>query len=244
MTRFSVISDEQRQLRIDIEQAATLDDISLVLERLARQFSFTTFSVFSMPVDEERSLSACILLTNCPSEFFERYDALGYATLMPILQKLREVFHPVPWCLGDVEDGFDPQALIEFRQLLDEFNISAGLHFPVHFAVGSGRIVSFGGHQPKLMGPRIEELNRLVIEVVGRLVTLQAQKTGGPLDFTALERYCLRQLARGLEAGAISSELRLRGKTVQYLLASIRRKLQASSPSEAVAKAIRLGIIS
>lgn len=65
----------------------------------------------------------------------------------------------------------------------------------------------------------------------------------GP-ELTRRELDVLRQLARGLPNRAIAAELGISENTVKNHVRSILEKLQASSRSEAVVRALRLGIVS
>lgn len=57
------------------------------------------------------------------------------------------------------------------------------------------------------------------------------------------ERECLLRLAQGMRAAQVADALGLSDRTVEHYLASARRKLEAATSTEAVAKAILLRII-
>jgi DNA-binding CsgD family transcriptional regulator len=70
------------------------------------------------------------------------------------------------------------------------------------------------------------------------------QAEAGPSDLTERELAVLAWTARGLTNKAIAYQLKISPRTVQGHLASIYTKLGVGTRTEAVTKAVQLGLIS
>lgn len=64
-----------------------------------------------------------------------------------------------------------------------------------------------------------------------------------PLDLSAREKECLQATSRGLVSLQIAAELGLSARTVDSHIANAMRKLSARTRTEAVACALRLGVL-
>ena len=90
--------------------------------------------------------------------------------------------------------------------------------------------------------PMSSQIARRVVEVLRTLrVEAAPQEDGGLL--TAREQEILRRLAGGNTYQTAARELRISIDTVRFHIRKIYRKLQAHSQSEAVAKALRKGLL-
>ncbi|MBV8445795.1 MAG: response regulator transcription factor, partial [Candidatus Dormibacteraeota bacterium] len=79
--------------------------------------------------------------------------------------------------------------------------------------------------------------------LLSRLLTRLGDRSRPGSDLTARETEVLRLLAQGLSNQAISAALGIRLATVRNHVQSVIEKLQAHSKLEAVATALRMGII-
>ena len=82
-----------------------------------------------------------------------------------------------------------------------------------------------------------------VTDQAGQLRGSDPSTTGAPESLTAREREVLLLLADGLSNKVIADRLGISDHTVKFHVASILGKLGASSRTEAVTSAIRLGLI-
>nr|WP_161593752.1 helix-turn-helix domain-containing protein [Parerythrobacter lutipelagi] len=75
------------------------------------------------------------------------------------------------------------------------------------------------------------------------LCRLFAQMDGFSYDLTSREREVLRALASGMQRAQIAHSFNLAVPTIDLHLGNLRRKLDAATPAEAVAKAHRFGLL-
>jgi DNA-binding NarL/FixJ family response regulator len=89
----------------------------------------------------------------------------------------------------------------------------------------------------------VNEGKRVLDPTIARLVDIIQGETG-PSDLTERELGVLAWTARGLTNKAIAYQLKISPRTVQGHLASIYAKLGVGTRTEAVTKAVQLGLIS
>ena len=89
----------------------------------------------------------------------------------------------------------------------------------------------------------VNEGKRVLDPSIARLVGIIQAETG-PTDLTERELGVLAWTARGLTNKAIAYQLKISPRTVQGHLASIYTKLGVGTRTEAVTKAVQLGLIS
>lgn len=226
-----------------VEQATTLEAIHQILVEVQDLFGFVCYTIFNIPHEEERSLAACALLTSTPNHCFEDYDAIHDLPKSPVLVHLRHAFRPVQLTVDDFGSDLRPKVRAEVQRFLSVYGIQQTILIPIIAASGPRRVAAFGGTRGPLIETEIEELHFLVIQIMGRISALEQQRSWSPRGLTALERECLTKSARGLEAVEIAADMGLSSRTVQYLTASLCRKLDVVTIEHAVAKALGLQLI-
>jgi DNA-binding CsgD family transcriptional regulator len=227
----------------EIERAETLEAIDDILLDVQQLFGFVSYTIFNIPTEDECSLAACAFLTSTPHDFFERYDAISGLPRNPVLARLRGAFRPVQLQIDDIGSDLPPELRAEFRRFLTEYGVVTSILFPMPATSGPRRLAGFAGTRGPLSETEVEELHFLVIQIMARIAVLEQKREWSPLALTALERECLTKSARGLEAVEIAADMGLSSRTVQYLTASLCRKLEVASIEHAVAKALRLKLI-
>jgi len=227
----------------EIEQAETLEAVHGILLDVQSAFGFASYTIFNIPSEDECSLAACAFLTSTPHDFFERYDAISGLPRNPVLARMRGASRPVQLQIDDIGTELPPELQAGFRRFLTDYGVTTTILFPMPVSSGPRRLAGFAGTRGQLSEPDIEALHVLVIQIMARIALLEQQRQWSPLGLTALERDCLTKSARGLEAVEIAADMGLSSRTVQYLTASLCRKLEVASIEHAVAKALRLQLI-
>lgn len=240
----SIPPDEKKRFIETIQAAQSQGEFHDIFLSLMQSFGFELFAVFTMPSEQQGSMAACTLLTNGSDAFYNRCDELGYLTKSRVFLKLRHIYNPVQWHVDDLIEDLPPADRTAYRDFLAAAGIRFVFYYPTPSTSGPRRVVSFAGQGELLTQTQTEALSYYVIQLMGSFNALETGGDGLVAVLSSIERDCLQKSAQGLEAVAISGELGLSSKTVQYLLASICRKLDVQSIDQAVAKAIGLGIIS
>ncbi len=119
----------------------------------------------------------------------------------------------------------------------------AGICFPVKLGtMGNGFVVFFGPHLD-VSDDRVVEFHREAIRLLRDLLRFDVDKTVPRENLNDRELQCLQLAADGHKSEAIAGELQLSVHTVNAYLGFAAGKLDAVNRIQAIAKAIRLGLI-
>jgi len=213
-------------------------------------FDSFMFGMCASPqLDHESQIYA---FTTLPMEWLVRYDLCDYVEVDPRIIKTRDSKIPLVWD-ADSERGQDPKT--------DSFLDDAAAH-----GIGSGfacelndvkycrgimalnckaTVLSFERRSAigrnlgdiLLLGSYFHEIFRKGVLDLGGA----PQARDAPLS--ARQRQCLEMAARGLTNDDIAYKLNISPRTAQFHFDCIRSKLNASNRQEAVAKALKAGVI-
>lgn len=118
-----------------------------------------------------------------------------------------------------------------------------GVGFPVRLGImGNGFLVFFGSRLD-LPGDRVVEFHREAYRLLRGLLKLDVNKIVPRESLNDRELQCLQLAADGYKSEAIAAQLQLSVHTVNAYLGFAADKLDAVNRIQAIAKAIRLGLI-
>lgn len=118
-----------------------------------------------------------------------------------------------------------------------------GINFPSYGLRDKIRIIGFAGARKKPDRDELDQLNLLIIQMHERLSLVFRPQENFDCGLTDLEKRVLHSVSEGHHIARTAADAGLSVRTVQYLLDSICRKLDASSVEHAVASALRQGVI-
>ncbi|WP_136659728.1 helix-turn-helix transcriptional regulator [Nitratireductor sp. XY-223] len=119
----------------------------------------------------------------------------------------------------------------------------AGVGFPVKLGIMGNGFALFFGSGLDLVGDRVVEFHRDTYRIMRELLTLDVQRISPHQNLNDRELQCLQLAADGHKSEAIAEELALSVHTVNAYLGFAATKLDAVNRIQAIAKAIRLGLI-
>lgn len=129
------------------------------------------------------------------------------------------------------------------RPLLRQSSGPGGVGFPVRLGImGNGFVVFFGTHMD-LSGDRIVECHREAYRLLRGILKLDVNTTAPHESLNDRELQCLQLAADGYKSEAIAAQLQLSVHTVNAYMGFAADKLNAVNRIQAIAKAIRLGLI-
>lgn len=129
------------------------------------------------------------------------------------------------------------------RPLLYRTSGPGGVGFPVRLGImGNGFVVFFGPHMD-LSGDRIVECHREAYRLLRGILKLDVDTTTPHENLNDRELQCLQLAADGYKSEAIAAQLQLSVHTVNAYMGFAADKLNAVNRIQAIAKAIRLGLI-
>jgi ATP/maltotriose-dependent transcriptional regulator MalT len=185
-------------------------------------------------------------------EWVMLYDRRAYIEADPRVLLLWDSTLPLVWDQTTVRRISKKSD--DFLDDAQRFGIASGVCMPLRDASGTRVIVALNSAIPVMDHRRRESMSRVIGNVVVLAhyfhelfmksvvrAGLPSRVTGMPLS--ARELQCLGLAARGMTSNDIAYKLGICTRTVQYHFDSIRSKLAAANRQEAVARAIKDGLI-
>ena len=227
----------------NVEEIAGLKtqfDVFRFMKRATEFYGCRCFMVINLPPTTSLALSASTVITSWPAELLSTFDREGLLQSSPLLRRLRNSTKPFAY---DVETVTLERGNSVSADLFVRFNMPRGAFFPVHDAAGARGVISFSGDRAPFTHQQILELNYLAIHVFDRLAEIRNMDVR-PLDMlTDREVDCLNWTAAGKTSAEIAEILGLSEHTVNHYLNRSAKKLDTVNRTQAVAKALRIGLI-
>lgn len=232
--------EEKVALLKSISTLATQYDIVRFLKKVTDLYAMRAFLVMRMPSATSQLMQSVSIISSWPAEFVTRYDQTAQTGDSPIIGRLRSSTIPF---LVDLEapksTGSDDIKSLFVASKMQRFAV-----FPVSDADGQRGAVSFYGDRPLLNEQEVMELSLLSIHLFDRLHQIGRSDHKPGEGLTEREIDCLNWTAAGKTSAEISEILGLSEHTVNHYLNRATRKLDTVNRTQAVAKALRTGIIS
>ena len=232
--------DEKVALLKSVSTLATQYDIVRFLKKITDLYGMRAFLVMRMPGATSQLIQATSIIASWPHDFMSRYDQTAQPDNSPVVGKLRS--STIPFSV-DLEGSAAavPGHLVDLfvAQKMQRFSV-----FPVADSEGQRGSVSFYGDRPPLEAGEMMELSMLSIHVFDRLYQIGRSDHRPGEGLTEREIDCLNWTAAGKTSAEISEILGLSEHTVNHYLNRATRKLDTVNRTQAVAKALRTGIIS
>jgi len=237
-------AEEMSFLDGSVAEIATLQtqfDVIRFLKRVTQYYNCRTFMVLNLPSITSRELSENTVVTNWPAELMSQFDKSGLMQTSSGLAHLRKFTTPF------VSDLSSDRGVInssdEVTQIFSGFGIQRGACFPVHDRLGNRGAVCFGGTGKTFDQQQMMELHYLSVHVYEQLAQIRSLDVKTNDVLTEREVDCLNWTAAGKTSAEIAEILGLSEHTVNHYLNRTARKLDTVNRTQAVAKALRSGII-
>ena len=227
-------------------RAKRIEDIQYILRQIAAGYGYSAFLITGVPLPGE-TLAQHVLLNGWPAEWMEHYNKNDYVHFEPVANQIRSSVRPFRW--SDVPyDRHDNPAGHRVMREAGEFGMQDGYTVPIYGYDGYQACVTMGGI-PHAVSER--ELSALhMVSVFGysaaqSLVTVEALRGRRRTRPRLSEREAevLKWTAAGKTAWEIGAILRISERTVESHLKSASRKLNAVNKTQAVALALRAGLV-
>lgn len=219
-------------------------DIFRFMKRVTETFGSRAFMVLNLPSDTSLELSTNSVITNWPAEMLSLYDREGLLSTSPVLARLRRSSAPFPY---DIETQHAHNRELDQHEyvvsLFTRYRMQRGAYFPVHDSAGNRGAISLSGDRPAFSSSEMQMLFYLFIHVADRLAEIRKQDVRTSDALTAREIDCLIWTAAGKTSIEIAEILKLSEHTVNHYLNRAAKKLDTVNRTQAVVKALRLGLI-
>ena len=218
-------------------------DATKIMRVAAASFGFDVFLICGVPPTEPGArLSDLIRLTTWPREVVEAFDDGHMLDVSILSAKLRESALPVWWDVrGDRErQSGQPDA---HSRLFEEHGL------PCHFACSAsdvdGRryVVSFSGDRVAPTSGEMAELSTIAAHMVEHLRLVDRAEAPKSPKLTPRQAEALGWVARGKTSAETAIIMDIAPATVDTYLETVLERLNAVTRAQAVAQAIRAGLI-
>lgn len=241
MTHF----DETLEFIERIETAPTAEAISSELLSITSRYGLNLLIAGTMPSPRANKIAQRenVLFQGWPVDWLQRYIERDYVFVDPVIRRIQSNLSPFDW--ADAEP--DPEHEEEARRVMAEgreFGLGAGFAVPLITLEGDIAAVSLGGERMEIP-PKAEGMISLISTyAMGRAIQLRAKATPKPKEpLTSREIECIRWAAAGKSEWEIGAILGISEHTAERHLLNAKNKLRAVNRVQAVAEAIRAGII-
>ena len=227
----------------EIAGLKTQFDIFRFMKKVTEAYRARAFMVFNLPSVTARDLQSSTVISSWPVELLAAYDHEGLVANSPVMKRLRTsttpFFNDVSQAKLDRPDG---KAGI-VKALFERFRMMRCAYFPTHEPSGGRGAISFSGDREAFTAEEMRELHYISIHVFDRLAEIRNQDNCVTDTLTDREIDCLNWTAAGKTSVEIAEILTLSEHTVNHYLNRATKKLDTANRTQAVAKALRIGLI-
>lgn len=229
----------------DLDRARNAEDVSAKVLQYLSQFGVEHMVAATIPTPDQnrRSQLGHLLLNRWPEEWATRYAARRYVAHDATIRRVMSSPEPFLWneLVPFVEH--DPLA----RRVMDEateFDLNEGFTLSLQTLDKQVVLFSVGGRHIE-MSPDTKGMLTLVANyAIGRAIMLkQEAASNGPIMLSVREREALQWAAEGKADWEIGAVMRISEHGADKHMRSARAKLGAMNRTQAVAEAIRRGLI-
>lgn len=237
------VGPELEALITEIGALATQYDVVRLLKKVTESYGLRAFLVVTMPGSLTQVIQSISVVSSLPTELVSRYDQALMMGTSPVFRRLRASTLPFTVDL-EKEPDVPGGRQADIRALFEGYRLQRYAMFPVVDPDGQRGAVSFYGDRLLLTTQEMLELSMLSIHVFDKLYHMgrHEQRQGEALSEREID--CLNWTAAGKTSAEISEILGLSEHTINHYLNRATRKLDTVNRTQAVAKAIRTGIIS
>lgn len=239
--------DETLMFIGEIERAATAEEVCRHLLHVSANFGLDRLLAGTVPRVPEMPQRALkeqhVFLEGWPTGWMARYFDRGYVSVDPVISRIRSDLASFTW----EEAPIRAERTDNVRQMMgeaSEFGLNAGFAIPLITLEGDIASVSLGGERMDLPQRAKGMLTLISTYALGRAMQLRTRKPATlyrPL--TSRETEAMRWAADGKTEWEISVIMSISEHTAAKHLNNARAKLGAANRVQAIANAIRWGII-
>jgi DNA-binding CsgD family transcriptional regulator len=227
----------------EIAGLKTQFDVFRFMKRLTEAFRSRAFMIINLPPITSFDLQSNSVITSWPAELLTIYDQEGLMVNSPVLRRLRNstlpFFHDTVGSSAARDDG-KTRLIVT---LFERFRMPRCAYFPTHDASGMRGAISLAGDREPFSPEEMKDLTYVSIHVFDRLAEIRNMDTRISDTLNEREIDCLNWTAAGKTSAEIADILGLSEHTVNHYLNRATKKLDTVNRTQAVAKALRIGLI-
>jgi LuxR family transcriptional regulator, quorum-sensing system regulator BjaR1 len=230
-----------------MRRAAGPQEICISLTNFTGRFGLTSMIAGTMPSprDHGTAQEQHVLVSAFPKGWMERYLQQEYVHIDPVIRRIQQDLSPFRWSEAAALAPSDQNSTVSrmFGEA-NEFSLKDGFAVPMLTLDGSIAAVSLGGERLDLPPTAAGMISMVSSFAIARAIELKSQQVRRRnAKLTPREIECIKWAADGKTEWEISTILGISEHTADKHLSNAHRKLQAANRPQAVANALRLGLI-
>lgn len=222
------------------------ESVASTLMRMATAFEMKTASLMLMPSKKDTSLASLMLETSLHRAFWQRMDELCPLPACALFNAARNSIVPVQWSATGLRQQYKLNNRSEPPELAlyAEHKLSHGIVFPISSIDGVRHAFRFDGDRQPLAQAEINDLGMLAMHFLQAYDKARYPLSDDPCGLTERELEVVHWSATGKTSSEIARIMLLSDHTVNAYMNNALRKLNCTSRTQLVAKALRMRIIS
>lgn len=228
----------------EISALQTQFDIFRFMRRLVELYGYRYFTILRLPDRTSTRLGENSILTSWPQDYVSSFDKNSLLSTSPLVERLRK--RPLAF-------GFSFEELIakrpaEVREraaaVYSDYAAWHGVCLPAVASDGDRAMFMVGGDRAPVQARELADLSLIISHLYQRLTEVSRTPVrAGENVLNERETACLTWTAAGKTSADIAVILSLSEHTVNHYLNRAARKLDTVNRTQAVAKALRQGLI-
>jgi len=235
------LNTEVQQFTTALGQIRDTQTFATMFETLVNKFGFKYFVISGIP-DEYTNMEDMLVTHNLPEAWVSEYIDNDYVINDPIVNKCMKSRDPFFWLEAvDASTSVDGKNIIARAQ---GYGLTNGVCVPIHNINGFEAGVSLSGSESPLPKNEFRYLYLASIMAFNKLRSIHSEHSLRVEAISEREREVLTWCALGKISKEIAYILFVSENTINVHVKNAISKLSANNKTEAVAIAIRKGIIS
>lgn len=226
----------------EIGRLKTQFDVFRFMKGLTEAYRCRAFMVVNLPPITSFELQSNSVINNWPAELLSIYDQEGLLPTSPVLRRLRTSTLPFVHEVTASPNREEGKSQLVIA-LFERFRMTRFIYLPTHDVSGIRGAVSLAGDRELFSSDEIKDLFYVAIHVFDRLAEIRSLDVRVIDALTDREIDCLNWTAAGKTSAEIAEILGLSEHTVNHYLNRATKKLDTVNRTQAVAKALRVGLI-
>lgn len=226
----------------EIAGLKTQFDVFRFMKRVTDAYRCRAFMVVNLPSLTSFELQSNSVINNWPAELLTVYDQEGLLRNSTVSRRLR--VSTLPFVYDTAANTNRDDSKIQLRaSLFERFRMARSICLPTHDAFGIRGAVILSGDREAFTAEETKDLCYIAIHVFDRLAEIRNLDVRIVDTLTDRELDCLNWTAAGKTSAEIAEILTLSEHTVNHYLNRATKKLDTVNRTQAVAKALRVGLI-
>ncbi|MBB6482890.1 LuxR family transcriptional regulator [Rhizobium lusitanum] len=226
----------------EIGRLKTQFDVFRFMKGLTEVYRCRAFMIVNLPPITSFDLQSNSVINNWPAELLSIYDQEGLLPTSPVLQRMRRTTLPFVYDVAATPNREESKSQFVVA-LFERFRMTRFVYLPTHDVSGLRGAVSLAGDREPFTPEEIKDLYYIAIHVFDRLAEIRSMDVRVVDALTDREIDCLNWTAAGKTSAEIAEILSLSEHTVNHYLNRATKKLDTVNRTQAVAKALRVGLI-